>query len=149
MNDVELRGKLLKVFYDRRHNAQGWVPTSEMEFSGEEMIDRQMIGTIGRQLAEVGLIKWKPLVGAQEGFVVAMAQITALGVDVVEGSAQPPIGIALSPARTQPPAPVTEPPATGTAAREETEIFSLKPALYGVGVDLKALYRYLQKKFRN
>ncbi len=155
MKDAELRGKLLKAFYDHRHNAGGWVPTSDMEFSGEEMIDRQVIGTVGRQLADGGLIRWKPLVGAQEGFVIGMAQITALGADVVEGSAQPPINIVFPKGppllQPQPPAPVMQPSASGAESHEEgeePEIFTLKPSIYGIGVDLKALYRRLQKTFR-
>jgi hypothetical protein len=156
MKDAELRGKMLKVFYDRRHNAQGWVPTSEMEFSSEEMVDRKVVGTVGRQLADGGLIRWKPLMGSQEGFVLAMAQITALGVDVVEGTTQSPINIvfqnATTPAQPQTTAPVTGPlPADPEprAEKGEPEILTLKPSVYGISIDLKALYRRLQKTFRN
>jgi hypothetical protein len=93
MKDSELRGKLLKVFYDRRHNAQGWVPTSDIDVSGADTADRQMIGGVCRQLEDANLIRWKPLLGAQEGFVIGMAQITAFGVDIVEGAAPSPISI--------------------------------------------------------
>lgn len=156
MKDAELRGKMLKVFCDRRHNAQGWVPTSDMEFSSEELIDRQMIGTVGRQLADAGLIRWKPLVGSQEGFVIAMAQITGLGVDVVDDPARSPINIVLPNSKTieQPhsTAPGREPSPVQIGSqeeKEEPEIFTLKPNVYGVCVDLKALYRRMLKRFRN
>lgn len=155
MKDAELRGQMLKVFYDRRHNAQGWVPTSDMEFSSEEMVDRQTIGTVGQQLADAGLIRWKPLVGSQEGFVIAMAQITGLGVDVVESSARSPINIVLpdSNPTQQPHSPPPKEPsliqAHSEEQKQEPEIFTLKPSVYGVGVDLKALYQRMVKRFRN
>jgi predicted nucleotide-binding protein len=100
MKDSELRGKMLAVFYDRRHNNDGWVPTSEMDFGA--MIDRRMVGSIGGQLADASLIRWKPLTGAAEGFVVGMGQITAFGVDVVEGTRRSPINIDL-PGKPMPP----------------------------------------------
>ena len=56
-------------------------------------IDRQVIGAICEQLKDGGLIHWKPLKGAQEGFVIGMAKITAIGVDVVDGVRKPPIAI--------------------------------------------------------
>jgi hypothetical protein len=95
MRDSELRGRLLKRFYDSRHNAEGWVPTSDMELAGEGVLDRQIIGGICRQLADAGLIKWKPLTGAQGGLIVGMAQITGLGIDVIDGKMHSPIAIDL------------------------------------------------------
>jgi hypothetical protein len=93
MTDADLRGRLLKGFYDRRHNANGWVPTSDMDAAGGEFVDRQVIGGVCGQLAEAGLIQWKPLTGGQEGFVIGMAKITATGVDVIDGARPPPIAI--------------------------------------------------------
>ena len=93
MTDAELRGKLLKAFYDRRHNADGWVPTSDIDASGGEFVHRQVIGGVCGQLAEAGLIQWKPLTGGREGFVIGMAKITATGVDVIDGTTPPPIVI--------------------------------------------------------
>jgi hypothetical protein len=90
MTDAEIRGKLLKVFYDLRYRNGGWLPTSDMNLSG---IDRQVMGAICEQLKDGGLIHWKPLKGAQEGFVIGMAKITAIGVDVVDGVRKPPIAI--------------------------------------------------------
>jgi predicted nucleotide-binding protein len=96
MTEADLRGKLLKSFYERRHNADGWVPTSDIDASGGEYVARAVIGTVCGQLAEAGLIQWKPLVGAQEGFVIGMAKITAAGVDVVAGSKVPSIAVNLA-----------------------------------------------------
>lgn len=93
MTDADLRGKLLKGFYDRRHNANGWVPTSEINASGGEFVDRQVVAGICGQLAEAGLIQWKPLIDGQEGVVIGMAKITGIGVDVIDGVRPPPIAI--------------------------------------------------------
>ena len=95
-NDAEVRGRLLSVFYDLRHRNSGWVPTSDMNLAGMEAVDSQVIGTVCQHLAESGLIDWKPLRG-DEGFVVGMARIRGLGVDVVEGKIKAPIDVALSP----------------------------------------------------
>src|SRR5271169_6164029 len=89
---------LLRGFYDRRHNAGGWVPTSELNVSGGLFVNREAIGEICGQLAEAGLIRWEPLTGAQEGLAIGRAKITATGVDVVDGSRPSPINISgLSP----------------------------------------------------
>jgi hypothetical protein len=149
MQDAELRGKMLKAFYERRHNNQGWVPTSDMDFG--VILDRQMVGSVGRQLADAGLIRWKPLMGAEEGFVVGMGQITALGVDVIEATRPSPINIVLSEsaAPKQPAVPVPQEAAAVDKTHEaerKPEIFSLKPSFYGVSVDLKALYNRLKGK---
>jgi len=93
MSDADLRGKLLAVFHERRHNAQGWVPTSDLNLSGAERVSNQAVGGVCRQLADAGLIRWKPLNGGSEGFIEGMAQITGLGVDVVERLQPSPISI--------------------------------------------------------
>ena len=80
----------LRSFNDLRHSNGGWVPTSDMNLSG---INWQVIGAICEQLKDGGLIRWKPLNGAQEGFVIGMAKITATGVDVVDGVRKSPIAI--------------------------------------------------------
>jgi nucleoside phosphorylase len=139
MNDSELRGLLLKQFHDLRHNNQGWVPTSDMNVSGTS-VDRQAIGGVCRQLADAGLIRWKALTGAQEGLVIGMAQITALGVDVVQGDATPPIKVAL-------PGRATSPQAQPTAAERPAARAAQKPRraviLTALGVETRAVLRYL------
>jgi hypothetical protein len=98
MTDAELRGRLLSIFYDRRHNSQGWVPTSDIDLGGQ--VSHQVIGTICRELADSGLIRWKPLMGAGEGLIIGMAQINGYGVDVVEGFASAKIAVVFPKAPT-------------------------------------------------
>ncbi len=112
MTDAEIRGTLLKVFYDLRHNAGGWVKTSDMNASG---VDRQVIGAVCGQLKDGGLIQWKPLIGADRGFVIGMAKITAIGVDVVDGARKSPIAIKFSA-----PASIADSPDDAAAAGDKT-----------------------------
>src|SRR5205807_1828533 len=65
ITDSELRGELLTVFHGLRHNADGWVPTSDMNVTGTDA-SRGMVGAVCQQLADAGLITWKPLKGASE-----------------------------------------------------------------------------------
>jgi hypothetical protein len=83
MRDRDLRGRLLKVFYDRRLSNGGWVPVSENDLAGGEPIDLQTIGTICEHMAQAGLIEWKPLRDGT-GYAAGMAKITGHGVDVID-----------------------------------------------------------------
>jgi maltodextrin utilization protein YvdJ len=88
MTDAELRGVMLKRFYDVRREGLTQIPN-------DEIFDQNTAFDICRQLAEHGLINWKPL-QALSGFRTAMAQITAQGVDIVEGTNKhPPISIVI------------------------------------------------------
>jgi nucleoside phosphorylase len=139
MNDSELRGLLLKQFYDLRHNNQGWVPTSDMNVSGA-FVTRQAIGGVCSQLADAGLIRWKPLVGGQEGFVIGMAQITGHGVDVVEGDATSSIKITLA-NRTATPEPksvAAEPRLQRGAQKSRRAVI-----LTALGIETRAVLRHL------
>jgi hypothetical protein len=92
MTDAEIRGTLLKLFYDLRHNAGGWVPTSDINVNHLGLINNEVVGSICQQMADVGLINWNPLTG-QGTFIEGNAQITGRGVDVVEGARPSPIRI--------------------------------------------------------
>jgi hypothetical protein len=94
VTDAEIRRKLLATFYERRHNANGWVPTSDINMSPYP-VSPQVIGGVCQQLADIGLIQWKPLQGA-EGFVVGMAKITGKGVAAIEAERSADIDIRMS-----------------------------------------------------
>lgn len=79
MKDSEIRGKLLENFYSLRHSNGGWVPVSDM---GEPVKWDAIAGVCG-QLADIGMIEWKPL-KTLAGIVAANAKITGLGVAAVE-----------------------------------------------------------------
>lgn len=85
MKDAELRGLMLYKFYDARRHGVIQMPTDDV-FDGDTAFD------ICRQLSEHGLLNWKPL-QALSGFRSGLGQITADGVDVVEGTKLPPISI--------------------------------------------------------
>lgn len=94
-SDADIRGKVLSAIYQSRHNADGWVPLSDMSVAGIEANDRRAIGTICQHLATAGLIDWKPLHGPQAGAILGMGRITGLGVDVTEGRKAPSITVTL------------------------------------------------------
>ena len=88
MTDAEIRGRLLKHFYDLRHANGGSVPATEEILAGSDHVRRNVLATICRQLAEDGLIAWERLDGENEGHIIGVATITGHGVDVVEGRRQ-------------------------------------------------------------
>ena len=72
MIDAELRGWLLVRFYDRRNSNGGSVPVDDIIVSGIEHVGREAIREVCEQLADVELIRWEPLTGANEGPVESM-----------------------------------------------------------------------------
>jgi len=81
VSDVQLRGKILQVLYDRRNNADGWVPISDIDVAGGPPVSLGEISSVCRQLSDANLMRWKPLVG---GGIAGVGQITGQGLDVVE-----------------------------------------------------------------
>jgi len=88
MTDNELRGRLLEKYYQRRKERLiGLVPS---DFDGQ--LDQQEIQNTAGQLADHGLIHWRPNQGVG-GIGGGMGTITAAGVDVVENRKSAPIEI--------------------------------------------------------
>lgn len=102
MTDAEIRYRLLTVFYARRHNSMGWVPTSDIDLS-PDAVDPLVIAGVCQQLADLGLIQWKPA-RSGSGFIVGMAKITGKGVAAVEAKHCAEIDIRF---------PIENPPAAG------------------------------------
>jgi hypothetical protein len=99
MRAVELRGLMLEKYYQRRKERLiGLLPS---DFDGK--LSEHEIQSIAGQLADHGLIHWRPnpgLGGAGSG----MGTITAAGIDAVEGRAPAPLDIRFSQDRSRPPA---------------------------------------------
>lgn len=89
LRDAEIRGRILQIFYDRRHNSE-WVPISDVDLSGGEPINPRVIANICAQLSEGDLVDWRPHSGE---VLIGLGQITAQGIDVVEGTASPSIAV--------------------------------------------------------
>jgi hypothetical protein len=89
MTDGEMRGVVLQKLYEKRHEGGGWVAVPFDDLLNQR--ERTILDHICDQLGQHGLIKWKPLGSGHGG----MAKITAAGVDVIEGTARPPITITL------------------------------------------------------
>ncbi len=92
MTDAEIRGRLLKHFYDLRHSNGGWVPTSEIILSPDQ-VSRQAIANVCQHLAEAGYIRWEPFNPPIEQHAIGRAKITGTGIDVVTGTREPTIDI--------------------------------------------------------
>ena len=80
MTDNQLRGIILKKFYERRRTQN--IRLLSSDFSN--LVGEKDIVFICNQLAENGLIHWYPIITDDEGLVDGMGHISASGVDVVE-----------------------------------------------------------------
>jgi hypothetical protein len=97
MQERDLRGLLLEKYYIRRKERLiGLVPT---DFDSK-LNEREILNIAG-QLADHGLIHWRPNSG-HGGIGGGMGTITAAGVAVVEGRTSAPIEIHLSQDRVRP-----------------------------------------------
>ena len=91
MDEIELRGLMLEKYYQRRRERLiGLVPS---DFDGQ--LSEHDILTIAGQLADHGLIHWRPGHG-QGGSAGGLGTITATGIDAVEGKAVAPLEIRFS-----------------------------------------------------
>ena len=135
LTDADIRGQLLKVFYDRRLNADGWVPTSDIDLS-PNAVDRRAIGASCQHMADVGLIQWKPLRGANEGFVIGMAKITGKGVAAFEARQSGDIELQFP---SQYPAAAAYPQPQDDAQMSEGALTDIREAVSTIKAELPAL----------
>lgn len=91
MTDNELRGKLLKELYENRREM--WTQIGLNHFNDPVAQDNVRIA---EQLDQHGLIEFKML----NRHLGGQARITALGVDVIEGTAPSPISISIDGSQT-------------------------------------------------
>jgi hypothetical protein len=92
MTDGELRGKLLKRFYDVRHNGGPVQLSAVSSWVFDEPVDR--VANICEQLAELQLLNWQKADNlAQRN---GLGRISAHGVDVIEGRASAPKGVTVN-----------------------------------------------------
>lgn len=87
MTDTELRGLVLRAFYERRMSRAPQSP--ETSWLSEETTSSELY-RICKQLGEHGLINWSPFIS--DGGV---GEITAHGIDVIEGQRQSDIAVQL------------------------------------------------------
>jgi hypothetical protein len=92
MNDNQLRGLVLRYFYDHRRSNHDFLPRPS-DIGSPPNVTSQDIVRICNQLADHGLIEWEEYY-AFEGNS-GSGCINAHGVDVIEGSVKPPISINL------------------------------------------------------
>ncbi len=167
ISDAKIRAHLLTTFHGLRENNAGWVPTSDMNLGGLEAVTLGRIRAVCEQLAEVGLIVFKPLPSDPGAGTVGMSKITGHGCDVVDGLANSRIALEfLNKTRVGPESSSTVAGLTGDGASSQrpeatrdpaptvqssdvripehpagTELLTLKPTIWGMSVDLKEAYR--------
>ena len=83
MKDSEIRGLILRYYYDRRR--EGWSLPKPEDLGGG--VTEQDILHVANQLAEHHLLEWRKL-GSHGNLRAGMGKINAFGVDVVEGGAR-------------------------------------------------------------
>jgi hypothetical protein len=78
ISDAKMRAHLLLTRHGLRNSNTGWVPVSDMNFGGLEAVTPGRILTVCEQLAEAGLIVFKPAPGGPDGgFVGITRELTA------------------------------------------------------------------------
>ncbi len=94
MKDNELRGVILDRVYELRHDrAEVIIPGRDLSLPD---VPDHALGNICSQLADYGLLDYKPHRSSKSGKIDAgIARITARGVDVIEGTINPPLPISL------------------------------------------------------
>ena len=92
MNDNELRGLILKKYYDKRR--EGWVQWKSEDFQDVESdFTAQDLFSVCDQLGQHGLIEWKGLEDNSGVTIDGRGKISAYGIDVVEKKQASPISI--------------------------------------------------------
>jgi hypothetical protein len=88
MKDNEIRGRILRHYYDRRRQRWSLPTPAELEID----VTDQDILQVCDQLGEHNLLEWK---GVKSNGIVArgMGKINAFGIDVVEGTRSPDIKV--------------------------------------------------------
>src|SRR5438874_1226739 len=96
MKDNELRGVILRKYYDkRREGLFQWKADDFKDLPDTIEFDAVDLFRACDQLAEHGLIEWKGLQDHQGQTIGGVGKISAFGVDVIEGHAKSPISITL------------------------------------------------------
>jgi hypothetical protein len=168
ISDAKMRAHLLSALHGLRNSNTGWAPVSDMNFGGLEPVSPGRILTVCEQLAEAGLIVFKPAPGGPDGGLVGMSKITGHGCDVVDGLAVSRIALEF-PSRAQPisattvagtmdtrvaspvevdgqqPAIAAQSSSRAIETQAGAELFILKPALWGMSIDLKEAYRRVRR----
>jgi hypothetical protein len=91
MTDAETRGLVLQHFYNVRHNPNPWLRSSIL--MPQVSVEPCIIMNVCKQLADDGLIDWKP--SSRGSMEEGLGTITSRGVKVVEGRVEAGIAIVI------------------------------------------------------
>jgi hypothetical protein len=94
MKDTELRGLILRKYYDLRgEDLFQWTDEHFKDLPQPWGFDAKDLFRICDQLAEEKLIEWHPALDNMGRTIGGLGKISAYGVDVIEGEKAPPISI--------------------------------------------------------
>ena len=97
MKDTELQKIVLQAYYNLRHRGLfQWINEDVPEDKWPPVESFSQLARICSQLAEDGLIEWRPLIGSNAQPVGGSGQIKARGVRVIEGVEKPPVGFVIN-----------------------------------------------------
>ncbi len=92
MKDIEMRGIILKKYYERRR--EGMIQLEPEDF--DKAFTNPEICHISKQLGAHGLVKWKSVGEIGSGNIGGFGEITAFGIDIIEkGPEKSPIEIVI------------------------------------------------------
>jgi hypothetical protein len=94
VKDSDVRGLVLETFYNARHKIE-WIGFNALMSHIALSVDTTVIANVCDQLRQHALIEWRPL-GNDGVRREAFGKITARGIDVIEGTATPPISISIN-----------------------------------------------------
>jgi hypothetical protein len=100
MKDNELRGLILRKYYEKRR--EGWFQWKDEDFKDvPETIEFDAVDLfrVCDQLAEHGLIEWDGVQDHAGQTIGGAGKISAFGVDVIEGHSKSPISVVLDQSR--------------------------------------------------
>lgn len=100
MKDSDLRGLILKKYYEkRREQWTQWADTDFKDLPESVEFDAVDLNRACDQLADHGLIEWKPIRDHHGRTVGGAGHINANGTDVIENNVAPPISISFDHSR--------------------------------------------------
>jgi hypothetical protein len=95
LKDSDARAVILQKLYELRDEMQ-WVTPKELQAEYERLGGGQVVTQLMSQLAEYGLIEWQPHLSRGTGTIDFFAgRIVTTGIEVIEGSREPPIAISV------------------------------------------------------
>ena len=161
LSDAEIRGLVLATLHNLHDRNGGVVPLSDINFSPHP-ITPQKIDAVCQHLADLELIQWIPTPAGTETAIAGKGKIMGKGAAAFENGRCDEINIrfpssnataadlpAMSVAQSvRPSAPASEQPMPQLATKQQAEMVTLKPSIWGMSIDLKEAVRRARSQWQ-